>query len=194
MSDMDIVSEVRTFLAEKLGRERYELWFGANTNLLVCGKTLIVETANKFSQDWLRRHYRGSIEAAGTAAAGDDVHVEFRLNVRLAEKPPQDDRTQARRIDGSSQGASLFAAALADSAVATLPAGGPVSSLVSTRPETKVAPSTARSEFVAATPFCHAAKLCGRLRQSIGACFRTNGSRTTGLVESVSRVWSARFR
>jgi len=153
MSDMDIVSEVRTFLAEKLGRERYELWFGANTNLLVCGKTLIVETANKFSQDWLRRHYRGSIEAAGTAAAGDDVHVEFRLNARLAEKPPQDDRTQVRRIDGSSQPASLFAAALADSAVATLPVGGPVSSLVTTRPETKVAPSTARSESVARRRF-----------------------------------------
>jgi chromosomal replication initiator protein len=84
MSDKEIVSAVYAFLAEKLGRERFELWFGPATRISSRSNSLLVETAHQFSQDWLRRHYRQWIEEAGSAALGSAIAVEFRLDSTLA--------------------------------------------------------------------------------------------------------------
>jgi chromosomal replication initiator protein len=119
MNDMDIVSAVRTYLAEKLGQQRYELWFGSATNMTFGGKTLVVETAHQFSQDWLRRHYRGALEAAGRAAVGNAVDVEFRLDPRLADKPAANHCQQSARTECSIKTNSLVATAFATAGVAT---------------------------------------------------------------------------
>ena len=120
MNDKDIVSEVRSLIAEKLGRERYELWFGATTQITLSGKTLLVETANKFfaglAAAALPRGDRSGRLGGGNAT----VDVEFRVNSRLAEKPtevePADNR--ATRIPDTSRIA--LGKVLADSAVATV--------------------------------------------------------------------------
>ena len=127
MNDMDIVSAVRTYLAEKLGQQRYELWFGSATNMTFGGKTLVVETAHQFSQDWLRRHYRGALEAAGRSAVGNAIDVEFRFDPRLADKPAADHCRQSARTECSSKLKSPIASALANMSVATeLTADSPI--------------------------------------------------------------------
>ncbi len=83
MSDKDIVSAVRANLADKIGRDRFDVWFGPATRLTFDGKALVVEAASKFSRDWLRTHYRRQIEAACGAAAGNAVAVEFRVDESL---------------------------------------------------------------------------------------------------------------
>jgi chromosomal replication initiator protein len=145
MNDKDIVSEVRSLIAEKLGRERYELWFGATTQITLSGKTLLVETANKFFQDWLRRHYRGAIEAAGSAVAGSAVDVEFRVNSRLAEKPTELEPAPTQRHEFQTQAESLLGKVLADSAVATVARPTFTSSHLEKRPEIKLAAISASS-------------------------------------------------
>ena len=89
MNDMDIVSAVRASLADKIGRDRFEVWFGPSTRLTLNGKALVVEAASKFSRDWLRTHYRRQIESACNAALGDAASVEFRVDESLTAQQPR---------------------------------------------------------------------------------------------------------
>ncbi len=83
MHDKDIVSAIRQILVEKLGAERCELWFGANTHISVVGDALIIDAATKFAQDWLRTHYRGQLETAGAHVLGRSPSLEFRVDTSL---------------------------------------------------------------------------------------------------------------
>src|SRR5262245_47016427 len=87
MNDMDIVAAAQKLLAERLGRERFELWFGSATRLTFAEGKLLVEAANKFSEDWLRRHYRRTIEGICSELIEDSVVVEFRVDRSLAPRP-----------------------------------------------------------------------------------------------------------
>ena len=72
-------------LAEQVGEERYRLWFGPNTRLVLNGLLLVVEAATPFYHDWLRANFRTALERAATAVAGEPVEVRFRVNPELAE-------------------------------------------------------------------------------------------------------------
>jgi chromosomal replication initiator protein len=105
----DVLSTVLTLLVEKLGRERFDLWFGDHTRFTLAGGILLVEAPNQFLQDWQRQHYRGTLEAVcrealashettghetasqattghatGQAMTGDAIAVEFRVNESLS--------------------------------------------------------------------------------------------------------------
>lgn len=77
--DREIVSAIRARLAERVGKERYEVWFGASTQLAVKGDQLIVGVPSRFFQDWLRTHFRKDLEASALAAYGDPLELEFRI-------------------------------------------------------------------------------------------------------------------
>jgi chromosomal replication initiator protein len=106
MDDKEIVSAIRATLADKVGRERFELWLGAACRLSLRGETLLVELPNRFSQDWVRLHLRREIEAAGAETLGKPLAVEFRIDESLAGKPSAprtsrrgDQRTAAAQAD-----------------------------------------------------------------------------------------------
>ncbi len=95
----DVLSTVVRLLTEKVGAERYDLWFGNCTRFSLKGSHLLVETPNRFLQDWQRQHYRDAIEAACREAfssreitAGSEtidsaaVAVEFRANESLGSE------------------------------------------------------------------------------------------------------------
>ncbi len=95
----DVLSTVVRLLTEKVGAERYDLWFGTRTRFSLKGSHLLVETPNRFLQDWQRQHYRDAIEAACREAfscreitAGSElidsaaVAVEFRVNEALGNE------------------------------------------------------------------------------------------------------------
>ena len=86
-NDREIVSAIRARLADRLGNDRYEVWFGATTQLAVRGQHLIVTTPNQFFQDWLRTHFRKDLEAASLEASGKSLELEFRI-AALAAAPP----------------------------------------------------------------------------------------------------------
>ncbi len=88
MHDMDIVSALRAVLAQNIGRERFEVWFGPATKMTLAGGTLLVEAGSKFARDWLRQHYHGEIELACAATLPASVNLEFRMNESLALPKP----------------------------------------------------------------------------------------------------------
>ncbi len=84
MDDKEVVSAIRATLAGKVGRERFDLWLGAACRLSLKGESLLVELPNRFSQDWVRSHFRLEIEAACAETLGKALAVEFRIDESLA--------------------------------------------------------------------------------------------------------------
>ena len=81
--DMDIVSALRTTLAEKVGRQRFELWFGPSTRLELDHRTLTIGVPNRFFLDWIRSSFRGQIESACFETLGKRPAIEFRVDATL---------------------------------------------------------------------------------------------------------------
>jgi chromosomal replication initiator protein len=90
-NDTEIVSELRQQLADKVGQDRFELWFASKTRIELASDLLTVYVPNRFHQDWLRSHFRGEVESAAANVTGKDFAVEFRIDRKLdaAAKDPQ---------------------------------------------------------------------------------------------------------
>ena len=80
--DTDIVSTLRLAIAEKIGQDRFELWFGTGTDLVAENDRVCVEVPNQFTLDWLRNNFRRQIELAVCDVVGSNSVVEFRVNPR----------------------------------------------------------------------------------------------------------------
>lgn len=124
MNDKDIVSAVRASLADKIGRDRFDVWFGPATRLTLDGKSLVVEASSKFSRDWLRTHYRRQIESACGVALGDAVAVEFRIDESLTAQQPHSGASQPCHAPAS-RGATPAAAQPEKDASSKAATGGP---------------------------------------------------------------------
>ena len=85
--DTDVVSTLRWAIAERIGQERFELWFGLGTQLVPQQGRVFVEVPNQFTLDWLRNHFRADIESAVSEVVQGDTVVEFRLNPELGTYP-----------------------------------------------------------------------------------------------------------
>ena len=88
MDDMEIVSALRASLANRVGKERFDLWFGPSTRLHLRGSALTVEVPNRFCQDWLRTNFRKDIEECGEQTLGRPISLEFRIDEALARIKP----------------------------------------------------------------------------------------------------------
>lgn len=106
--DREIVSAVQAALLDKVGKSRFDVWFGANTTLSLQPRGLVVAVPNRFYHDWLRTNFRGQIEAACQQALGraTDVYFEIRASAAQASVPaaPPDGRP-ATPIEGRRQAA-----------------------------------------------------------------------------------------
>jgi chromosomal replication initiator protein len=78
--DMEIVSTVRTALADKVGQERFDLWFGATTRLNYDGRALSIGAPSEFFLEWIRSNFRRHIEMACSDALGHCPAIEFHLD------------------------------------------------------------------------------------------------------------------
>ncbi|MBN2023259.1 MAG: chromosomal replication initiator protein DnaA [Pirellulales bacterium] len=78
-SDTDIVSALWRAIADRVGSERFDLWFGPGTRLDLAGTALTIGAPNPFYRDWLRANFRRQIEEAAAAVLGAAPEVEFRV-------------------------------------------------------------------------------------------------------------------
>jgi len=86
---MEVVSALRLALADKVGQQRFDLWFGTGVRLAPGVGALAVEVPNQFTLDWLRTHFRAEIESARDEVLGSGVALEFRVDRSLAGKKTQ---------------------------------------------------------------------------------------------------------
>jgi chromosomal replication initiator protein len=94
-NDMEIVSVLRATLADRVGQQRFELWFGPQTRLSVHAGGILVEVPTQFMQDWLRTQFRKELETACIVAMGKPLPLEFRIDPTLGGKGPAESITES---------------------------------------------------------------------------------------------------
>lgn len=87
--DMEIVSVLRATLADKVGKERFELWFGPTTGLDFVEDDLVITTPNQFFRDFLRSSFHAQIDAACSETLGRQPRLIFRIDQSLPNPSPK---------------------------------------------------------------------------------------------------------
>ena len=104
--DKEIVSAVQLALAGKVGQDRFDIWFGANTRFRVERDSLWVRIPNRFYLDWLRKNFRAQLEAACLDVVGRVLRIEFEVDPSLAAQPPVGQRPSEGGTPDARTGAS----------------------------------------------------------------------------------------
>jgi len=91
--DREIVSAVRDALVGRVGRERFELWFGAGTRLNYDGRALRIAAPNRFFLEWIRGNFRRDIESACENVLGKCPAIEFHLDAAACDESIQSMQT-----------------------------------------------------------------------------------------------------
>lgn len=86
--DREVVTAIRARLADRVGRDRYEVWFGRATELSIHGDNLVVSVPSQFFQHWLRSHFRKDLEASSLEVYGKPLALEFRIAESAVAAPP----------------------------------------------------------------------------------------------------------
>lgn len=76
---MEIVCAMRSALAEKVGPQRFDLWFGAGSRFHWDGVTLSIGVPNRFFLDWIRANFRRQIDSACQEVFGSRTEVDFHI-------------------------------------------------------------------------------------------------------------------
>jgi chromosomal replication initiator protein len=83
MDDSQVAGALCAELSERIGPERFDLWFGAQTRLCVDERRLTVRATNAFVRDWLKKHFSEDIRACWEAIVGGPLPIEFDIDPAL---------------------------------------------------------------------------------------------------------------
>ncbi|MCI0334711.1 MAG: chromosomal replication initiator protein DnaA [Planctomycetes bacterium] len=92
MEDSHIATALSSQLAERIGAQRFELWFGPQTRLCIEATCLTIHAASEFVRDWLRKNLADDIRAVWQAIVGQAATVEFAVDKSL---PLEAERSEA---------------------------------------------------------------------------------------------------
>jgi len=92
--DTEIVSALRAALADKVGKSRFEVWFGDAVRLQPVGDTLVVGLPNPLLLDFIRATFHTHLRQACAAVLGRTLRLEFCVD------PPDAKRRSATRPNG----------------------------------------------------------------------------------------------
>ncbi len=81
--DRDVVSAICQRLAERVGAERFRLWFAAGVRLRKISDTLYVEAADRFKLDRVRK-FRDEIRGVAAEVTARNMAVRFEIVPELA--------------------------------------------------------------------------------------------------------------
>ncbi|MBI1903059.1 MAG: hypothetical protein HYS13_18320 [Planctomycetia bacterium] len=94
-NDRDVVARVRSVLVERMGRQRFDLWFGALCALAAAEGLLHVTAGSEFSAQFLRANFSRELCAAAREVLGAAAQVEFHVTSPPGE-PPRDNSAELR--------------------------------------------------------------------------------------------------
>ena len=86
--EMEVVSALRAALAENVGRERFELWFGSATRLELTDGSLNVGVASPFLVEFLRSNFRRPLEDACRRVLGKVPGLRFHVAPDSSDDAP----------------------------------------------------------------------------------------------------------
>jgi chromosomal replication initiator protein len=87
MEDSQFAAALSFQLAERIGAERFDLWFGSQAQLCIEATRLTIRAASEFVRDWLRKNLVDDICACWQAIAGHAATVEFSVDKSQPTRP-----------------------------------------------------------------------------------------------------------
>lgn len=82
---MDFVPKIESRVAEKLGPQRYNIWFKNATSFHITDGYLHVGAPNQFVADWIEKHFCDAISDAAREVTGADISLSFAIDPGLAK-------------------------------------------------------------------------------------------------------------
>jgi chromosomal replication initiator protein len=79
-----IVPTIESRIAEKIGPQKYNVWFRNATSLVITGNCLRIGVPNHFIGEFIERHFTEVIEEAAREAAGEPLSLAFITEPELA--------------------------------------------------------------------------------------------------------------
>ena len=73
-------------LKQRIGEDRFGVWFASQTRFRAENGRLIVTAGSKFRVDWLREHFREDLLAIANLVVGNGTLVEYDVDPALARK------------------------------------------------------------------------------------------------------------
>jgi chromosomal replication initiator protein len=84
----DEISAINEALAEKVGLQKFQIWFKNSTRLTLAGEYLKVGVPNLFIASWLENHFIREISQAVQAVTGRNLKVTFTIDPQLSGNTP----------------------------------------------------------------------------------------------------------
>lgn len=81
--DCHVAAEVRAKLAERIGPERFGLWFGAQTQLVIEGDLVTVRAASVFVRDLLRQNFSDDLHDCAQEVVDRKLTLAFEVEPSL---------------------------------------------------------------------------------------------------------------
>jgi len=81
----DAVPRIESLVADKLGPQRYNVWFKNATRLSFADHYLRVSVPNHFVGEWIERHFSAVIVEAAREVTGNDYTLSFTIEPLLAK-------------------------------------------------------------------------------------------------------------
>lgn len=75
--EKDVVSALRSRLADRLGQHRFELWFGQTTELVLDAEGLAVVGPERMLIEWIRVNFHSQIAAAAQSLLKREVPIRY---------------------------------------------------------------------------------------------------------------------
>lgn len=173
-SDREIVSAIRAALAERIGQDRFDVWFATSVRLRVEGRQVRVIAGDQFLLDRVRSQFRNDLEVVCKQSLGAAASLDFQLDL-AASRP----RSGAPKSSASLRGTADPASAGAGHRAAACPAGRrPLSTL---------------DEFVLGPSNCVAFTAAQRVLQNLGQVspllvYGPTGTGKTHLLEGLAHA------
>jgi chromosomal replication initiator protein len=82
-ADISPAARLGEHLARRIGRHKFDMWFGHSTRLLVEGERLEVATDSQFVADWIGHHFKGELNGAAREVLGERARIDVRVSPHL---------------------------------------------------------------------------------------------------------------
>ena len=82
-SATELVNSINKALAEKVGTQKFRIWFKNSTKLSLSGEYLKVGVPNPFIASWIEKHFLNEISEAVRTVTGTEAKVTFTINPEL---------------------------------------------------------------------------------------------------------------
>jgi chromosomal replication initiator protein len=80
-----VVSAITDAIAEKIGQQKFRIWFKNSTRLTLSDGLLKIGVINPFIANWLESHFLAPVTEAARAVAGGNCQVSFIVDPQLCE-------------------------------------------------------------------------------------------------------------